>query len=226
MSKTNSEESYYQLLRVSPKASVSEITSAYLSAKNAFSKDSIATYSLMAAEDTTDILSQLETAYMTLTNPDKRRDYDKRLNSAEIVNLEVARPNPESQISQETNKKAQQTPVFESAPVVANSNLSESHSFDKDTGSDAPLNHLNTGEFNLSQIRESKGLTLTDVSRITKIPVKYLKALEERDKANLPAKVYIQGFLKNLAQLYRLDPKTAVSQYLMQLEQTSGPTSP
>ena len=64
------------------------------------------------------------------------------------------------------------------------------------------------------------------MSRITKIPVKYLKALEEQDKANLPAKVYIQGFLKNLAQLYRLDPKTAVSQYLMQLEQTSGPTSP
>ncbi|MFM8313698.1 MAG: helix-turn-helix domain-containing protein, partial [Deltaproteobacteria bacterium] len=199
MVKPQKEESFYDLLRVTPHSSVSEITNAYYAAKNAFSKDSLATYSLMPEESSAEILAQLETAYLTLTNPDRRREYDKRLANTETFHTEDPMTPHEANIH--TNPTATYPPPSEAVSLsqTADSNLSNPTIADI---------HLN-----LAQIRESKGLTLTDVSRITKIPVRYLQSLEANDLKGLPATVYIQGFLKNLAQLYRLEPKSTVSLY-------------
>lgn len=210
MVKPQKDESFYDLLRVTPHSSVSEITNAYYAAKNAFSKDSLATYSLMPEESSAEILAQLETAYLTLTNPDKRRDYDKRLANTEPFQSE------DNMTPQEVTTQTNSTAGYSAAPEAmilsqtADSNISNPS--------------ITDSRLNLAQIRESKGLTLTDVSRITKIPLRYLQALETHDLKGLPAKVYIQGFLKNLAQLYRLEPKSTVSSYFEQIEKITGPT--
>ena len=199
MSKLDTEENLYELLRVSPRATVSEITTAYHAARNAFSTDSLAVYSLMPAEDSAKILNQLEHAYMTLTNPDKRRAYDKQLASGEPTKVEPA-----------LKHKDILAPEPELAPTAPKS----------------PDSPIFPAELNLSRLRESKGLSVEDVSRITKIPVKYIKALEELDPKKLPAQVYIQGFLKNIAQVYRLDPKTTVTQFMERLNNLIGPSKP
>ncbi|MFH0942803.1 MAG: helix-turn-helix domain-containing protein [Candidatus Beckwithbacteria bacterium] len=49
-------------------------------------------------------------------------------------------------------------------------------------------------------------LTLTQLSRKTKIPVKTLINLEKNHFLKLPAPTYIQGFVKNYAQAVGLDP--------------------
>jgi curved DNA-binding protein CbpA len=203
MTKHSSEENYYELLRVSPRATISEITTAYHSAKNAFSKDSLATYSLMPAEDSAVVLAQLETAYMTLTNLDRRREYDRLLQSDTSSNEPSLNTTP-----------AAQSPTHNTQPQIPTVSRSQ------DTELTEPT--FNDSDFNLIQIRESRGLSVSDVSRVTKIPVRYLNALEQYDSKNLPAKVYIQGFLKNMAQLYRLDPKKAVSSYFEKLEKITG----
>jgi curved DNA-binding protein CbpA len=205
MTKLSREETYYEILRVSPRATISEITTAYHSAKNAFSKDSLATYSLMPAEESAVVLELLETAYLTLTNLDKRREYDKFLQSDK----------PQSEVAMHSNSTIV-NPVSSGAPSVypgAETQVSQ-----------MTQNDFNDSEFSLIQIRESRGLTVSDVSRVTKIPIRYLNALEKYDSKNLPAKVYVQGFLKNMAQLYRLDPKKAVSSYFEQLEKITGPS--
>ncbi len=204
MSKLNSEETLYDILRISPRATFSEITSAYHTAKNAFSKDSLATYSLMPEEDSAAFLTQLETAYMTLTNPDKRRAYDNRLASGGTIQEEASMTHTQPTL---------QSSLSTAPPINIPTQPQIETNFSDST--------LIIG-LNLVQIRESKGLTLSDVSRITKIPIRYLKALEEYDSKALPAKVYIQGFLRNLVQLYRLDPKNTVSSYMEQLEKLSG----
>jgi hypothetical protein len=56
----DNKENYYELLKVSPKASVSEIVSAYHAAKNAFSSDSIASYSLLDSEESKEIIKKIE----------------------------------------------------------------------------------------------------------------------------------------------------------------------
>lgn len=72
-------ETYYDILKVPRRASVSEIVAAYHLAKNAFSKDSMATYSLFSADEAQKMLQKLEEAYVTLSNFEKRADYDRRL---------------------------------------------------------------------------------------------------------------------------------------------------
>ncbi|HHY36495.1 MAG TPA: helix-turn-helix domain-containing protein [Firmicutes bacterium] len=54
------------------------------------------------------------------------------------------------------------------------------------------------GQF-LKRMREEKGISLRTVAEETKIRVRYLKALEEGDYANLPGDVYARGFLRSYA---------------------------
>ena len=58
----------------------------------------------------------------------------------------------------------------------------------------------------LKNARVSRKLTLTDLSRLTKISLTTLKALEKNQFVKLPSSTYIQGFIKNYAQAVRLDP--------------------
>jgi len=70
----------------------------------------------------------------------------------------------------------------------------------------------------LRQYREVIGLTLEQVFLATRIPLRYLQALEAEAREELPSRVYVQGFLKNLAQLYRLPPSEVSSLFLEHLE--------
>lgn len=70
-------ETYYELLQIEPDATPDEIRAAYLRAKAAFRRDSVALYSLMSEPETTELLREIEKAFQTLSNPEKRRDYDR-----------------------------------------------------------------------------------------------------------------------------------------------------
>lgn len=61
-----------------------------------------------------------------------------------------------------------------------------------------------TGEI-LKKAREEKGLSLNEVGLALKISSKVLKAIEEGDDANLPAKTFLRGFVKSYASYLRLD---------------------
>lgn len=69
--------SYYDILDIKPDASPNEIRQAYLRAKAAYGKNSPALYSLFDAADTRKVIEQLEQAYLVLSNPEKRKEYDK-----------------------------------------------------------------------------------------------------------------------------------------------------
>jgi len=57
------EQNYYDLLGVSPKASFEEVQSAYDEAVSIYSNDSIPTYSLFTQEEREQILARLVDAY-------------------------------------------------------------------------------------------------------------------------------------------------------------------
>lgn len=58
----------------------------------------------------------------------------------------------------------------------------------------------------LRYARQQKGLALEDAENVTRIPRKYLLALEEEDYSILPAPVYARGFLRSYASYLGLDP--------------------
>jgi hypothetical protein len=183
--KTN--ETYYELLKISPHATVSEVVNAYHLARNTFSKESLAAYSLFSAQESETLLQQLELAYQTLSNLDLRREYDKQIGitKTEVLTPLSALPHPHPK------------------PRL--------HS-DLPSGEDTPFN----GHW-LRLQRERCGMSLEDVTRLTKIPLRYLEAMEEEAVAELPARVYCQGFVQNLAKLYRLNAKE-VKSYLVHLD--------
>ncbi len=65
------------------------------------------------------------------------------------------------------------------------------------------VRHMDLGE-RLRMQREKLGLSLEDIRRLGKIQPKYLEALESGTMADLPATVYVKGFLRTLAQIYRV----------------------
>ena len=71
------DRNYYDLLELVPDASPQEIRSAYLRAKNAYRKDSVALYTLISEEETEVLLRKIEEAYQILSSPERRRDYDR-----------------------------------------------------------------------------------------------------------------------------------------------------
>ncbi|WP_413576329.1 helix-turn-helix domain-containing protein [Bdellovibrio sp. HCB290] len=61
-----------------------------------------------------------------------------------------------------------------------------------------------TGEI-LKAAREEKGLSLNEVGLSLKISSKVLKAIEDGDENQLPAKTFLRGFVKSYATFLRLD---------------------
>lgn len=57
----------------------------------------------------------------------------------------------------------------------------------------------------LQAVRQSKGVRLHDISRRTKVGLTYLEAIENEDFTLLPAPVYVQGFVAEMAKCLDLD---------------------
>ena len=70
------EKNYYEVLEVPVDASMDEIQHGYIRAKNAYSTDSLALYSLMSQDECDNILEIIEEAYVIVSDPEKRRRYD------------------------------------------------------------------------------------------------------------------------------------------------------
>ncbi len=65
----------------------------------------------------------------------------------------------------------------------------------------------------LKKIRSEGRITLHEVSRDTRIPVKYLEMIEEGRYESLPPDVYVKGFLRSYAEYFGIDSKKIINIY-------------
>ncbi len=73
------------------------------------------------------------------------------------------------------------------------------------------------GEVNgqlLKRLREARGLSLEAMVDATKIRKPYLAAIEEQDFENLPARVYLRGFLMTIGRVLKVDKTKLAEGYL------------
>lgn len=59
----------------------------------------------------------------------------------------------------------------------------------------------------LRSTREHRGLTIEQVARDTRISLRFLEALEAENFEELPAPVYVRGFLRSYANYLKIDPQ-------------------
>jgi DnaJ-class molecular chaperone len=183
------EQSYYEILEVSPEASAKEIQRAYELAQETFAPESMAIYSLFSEKELQEIQEAIEEAYHVLMDENLRKNYDQ-------FHLQ---PN-----MGRDRKKTTERPVdFQGKEP--------SLSF---TGLLAPTEVESYRGKTLREIREKMGIDLKAISSETKINPKILEWIEEEAWNKLPPDVYLKGFLKGYAQLLNLDPKRVVEDYL------------
>jgi len=61
--------------------------------------------------------------------------------------------------------------------------------------------------------REEQGISLGDMEARSRLSVAQLRALEEEDMALLPEPVYVRAFIRNVAQVLRIDPAPLLADY-------------
>ena len=201
--KSISEQNHYEILETHPTATREEIERAYRLALATYTEDSLAGYSVFAEGDAAALRERVEMAYRVLSDSRMRSDYDATLE----LEPEDALP-----------------PAEPSAPLVPVENA-----FGE---SPLPLHqdeftHLDdgTGDFDGQRLRHSRircGMEIEDIARVTKINPAYLRFIEEERFADLPASVYVRGFVTAYANCVGLEGKGVAASYMKRFDKGDG----
>jgi DnaJ-class molecular chaperone len=183
------EQTYYEILEVSPTATAKEIQRAYERAKETFHADSLAIYSLFSEQEADEIQTAIEEAYQVLMDEVLRKNYDQS-HLRSHVGERWEKPLEVQGISREKKESLSFTDLSVNAGEV-----------------------VYRGKI-LKQIRERLGIELKTISAETKISMKILECIEEETIEKLPPLVYLKGFLKAYGQSLDLDPQKVVEGYL------------
>lgn len=188
------EQTYYEILEVAPDATSREIQQAYERAKETYQNDSVAVYSLFSEKEMEKIQAVIEEAHRVLMDETSRRNYDQTHLSS--LNLKWPR-----------SEKIPETPE---SPMEKKTYLPFSE-ISVDLGEGPYRGKM------LKQIREKMGVDLKTIFMETRISLKILECIEEENVGQLPAQVYLKGFLRGYAQCLGLDPKKVIEDYLNSL---------
>ena len=77
------------------------------------------------------------------------------------------------------------------------------------------------GEFDGVRLRRNRlfrGYELDQISDVTKVNTSHLRNIEEENFSELPADVYVRGFVTAYAQTIGLDPKIVVPSYMARVQ--------
>lgn len=186
------DQTYYEILEISPTATSKEIQRAYEHAKETFYADSVAIYSLFSEEEVKGIKEAVEEAYRILMDEALRRDYDQ----SHVQMLPMAGGQ-----------------AIETFSETAGISWEERHPLSF-TGLSFNAEERPYRGKTLKQIRQGMGVELQAISQEMKINARTLEWIEEEAFEKLPALVYLKGFLKSYAQSLGLDPAKVVEEYL------------
>ena len=203
------EENYYSLLDISPKASFEEVQSAYDEARATFAHNSLATYALLSQEERDQILARLVDAYKTLTNTHLRREYNEFLvEKGELSSEEIG----------ERSSISPELPETRLREVPVESLIQEKGSSSADQTSRHNLDlfgaHAYVTGTSIKMMRMEREMSLQEVYRKTNIPKQTLEDIEEENFERLPAFVYLKGFLKAYADTLNVDRAQMMDGYL------------
>jgi DnaJ-class molecular chaperone len=186
------ERNLYRLLDIAETATPHEIRQAYELARRTYGGDSLATYSLFGAEDRQAVMTQIEEAYRVLSDPERRRAYDRMISTTE--------PPAGS---------ANGVDGMHAADAGATELMNDAAS----TPEEIPIPDVVTGG-DLKRFRESRRMSLDMIANLTRINIKYLQYLEEDQHGKLPHTVFIRSYLSQYAKVLKLDPDRVLNGYL------------
>jgi curved DNA-binding protein CbpA len=183
--------SFYALLEIDPGATEDDIRRAYKRLVKLFDAEGPVVYGLYPDEEVQTLSLTLREAYETLIDPDKRRRYDRGL-------FPEGHPSLRRADQREAASQPRRRPEPPADPLAA-----------LDLPETTPLKGAT-----ILRVREVCHLSLQDIAERTKISMFTLRCIEGEQYADLPARVYLRGFLRQIADMLRLDPDRLIRDYL------------
>jgi DnaJ-class molecular chaperone len=203
------DQSHYEVLDVARSADPAEIERAYRLAASTYAERSLACYSVYDEREIESLRDRIETAYQVLSDGDARAAYDRVIGGAGRVDAaEAVEPEAEG-----WSEVPLAVPGAEVELPGASESFRELESDVEDEG----------GEFDGATLRRARlrrGIELETISDVTKVSMANLRHLEEEHFAELPATVYVRGFLKAYASTIGLDPQRVASSYIERFERS------
>jgi flagellar biosynthesis protein FlhG len=191
------EQTYYEILETEPGVSDEEVRRAFRALKEIYGASSPVIAGLYDEQELADLHARANAAHDTLFAPERRRLYDLALPEADLARAVRAAA------ANSTRRPGLMGPA---APV------------DADDRHDSPEPLIEMGDdvsgAVLRKIREARGIELSDIAQRTKISERHLLAIEEERFKDMPAAVYVRGYVMEYARSIRIDPQRAVESYL------------
>lgn len=216
-------KNYYEALEIETNANPQQIENAYIRARNAYSGDSVALYSLMTKDECDSILGQIEEAYSVLGFPEKRREYDRLrgFNQSGLAPVRSLEQIHTVSTIEDRPKDAIQYENFGSNLIEAKvSKITAQKKFgldyEENTEMDRKIRECSdfSGKF-LKEIREYKNVSVDRMAEMTRISKTHIIAIEDENVAKLPAEVYVRGYVYQYAKVLKLNPDQVASSYLL-----------
>ncbi len=192
--KSLSEMTHYEVLEVGRETEGADLERAYRMARAAFAEDGLASYEACPPEEAAAMRERIELAYRVLSDPDARQGYDATLGSTpdDAVPIEFGLdPASDEDIA---------PPEVE--PEIAG--------FDD-------LEDAEDVAFDGARLRRARlrhGFDIERIAQVTKINPTYLRLIEEEEFEDLPASVYVRGFVSAFARCVGLDAERVVPAYM------------
>jgi curved DNA-binding protein CbpA len=206
-------QDFYQILQISPDASLSEIKQAYRDALDMYEEDSLATLSLFSDNQRAELLKDIETAFLTLIDDEKRAVYNQMLVSTGQVDV--------VDLSKASQKKL--ATLFHSNSASKTDNLNRwvkkksSEPEIKTVIDEITSKELVSGR-DLKRLREALGIEISEIYEITKISSTNITLIEQNCLEELPAEIYLKFYLKSYAEILQIDPQRVVDGYMKYIE--------
>jgi curved DNA-binding protein CbpA len=220
--KSGSDSTFYEILEVLPSATGREIHTAYMRAKETYSPDSPALYSMFSPEEARELLKVIDEAFSVLSNQTKRQEYDLKLARAGHSAFATLLMN---------DPRATKSPSRHERPIVGEEGVKLKNSrpiqygreglpegfaktrfgiYETDPVFEKQLADIEEcdGQF-LQKVRQYKKVNLEDLSDATRISKSFLGAIESNAFEALPAPVFVRGFVLQVARTLHVPDRLA-----------------
>ncbi len=187
----------YDVLGVPRTAADDETRRAVKRQREIFREGSLPLCSVVAPDVLRQVQARIEEAHDTLLDPVRRRAYDLSTFPDDT---------PTTVLPQRNNNAAQQAELAMLQAELA-------REINAETQFSGAL---------LRKVRESLGVEIAEIAQRTKINVVHLNAIENESFGELPALVYVQGFVQQVAKFLKLDPTQVAKTYTRRLRDLSG----
>jgi DnaJ-class molecular chaperone len=192
---TEFKNNYYEVLEVNTNATQHDIVVAYEKAKRTYSSANPALRSL------------IDEAFAVLGNQTYRNIYEKRMQAKTYTDHELS-----FEAIQKASENLYASRISLSEPETK-STEEEKYDLNSEFENEIQQQAEWNGSF-LQKVREYKKVSLDALHEKTKVNPWYLKALENMDPANLPAPVFVRGYVTQMAKTLGLNDKTVADSYM------------